>query len=35
VTASRAAATAIAHGMPLLTQDGDYVGVPGLHVIQV
>jgi len=29
------AATAIAHGMPLLTQDGDYAGVPGLHVIQV
>jgi predicted nucleic acid-binding protein len=29
------AATAIAHGMPLLTQDGDYDGIPGLEVIQV
>jgi len=29
------AATAIAHGLPLLTQDGDYAGVPGLEVIQV
>jgi hypothetical protein len=27
------AATAIAHGLPLLTQDRDYGGVPGLDVI--
>jgi predicted nucleic acid-binding protein len=29
------AATAIAHGLPLLSQDGDYAGVPGLEVIQL
>jgi predicted nucleic acid-binding protein len=29
------AATAIAHRLPLVTRDGDYAGVPGLHVIQV
>jgi len=29
------AATAIAHRLPLLTQDADYAGVPGLEVIRV
>ena len=29
------AATAIAHGVPLVTQDRDYVDVPGLDVIRV
>jgi predicted nucleic acid-binding protein len=29
------AATAIAHGVPLGTQDQDYVDVPGLEVIRV
>ena len=29
------AATAIAHGLPVVTQDTDYDGVPGLHVIRV
>ena len=29
------AATAIAHGMPVVTQDGDYDAVPGLRVIRV
>jgi predicted nucleic acid-binding protein len=29
------AATAIAHGLPVVTQDADYDGVPGLHVISV
>lgn len=29
------AATAIAHGLPVVTQDADYAGVPGLRVIQV
>lgn len=29
------AATAIAHGVPLVTQDRDYVDVPGLAVIRV
>ncbi len=29
------AATAIAHGVPLVTQDDDYVDVPGLEVIHV
>jgi hypothetical protein len=27
------AATAIAHGLPLVTQDRDYDGVPGLDVV--
>ena len=27
------AATAIAHGLPLVTQDRDYDGVPGLQVV--
>ena len=29
------AATAIAHGIPVVTQDDDYDGVPGLEVIRV
>ena len=29
------AATAIAHGLPVVTQDDDYVDVPGLEVIRV
>lgn len=29
------AATALAHGLPVVTQDADYDGVPGLSVIQV
>lgn len=29
------AATAIAHGLPLVTQDRDYVDVPGLDVVRV
>lgn len=29
------AATAIAHGLPLLTQDDDYAGVPGLDVVRI
>lgn len=29
------AATANAHRIPVVTQDGDYDGVPGLHVIRV
>jgi hypothetical protein len=29
------AATAIAHGMPVVTQDDDYAGVPGLEVIRL
>jgi predicted nucleic acid-binding protein len=29
------AATAIAHGLPLVTQDADYIAVPGLEVIHV
>jgi predicted nucleic acid-binding protein len=29
------AATAIANGMPVASQDGDYDGVPGLEVIRV
>lgn len=29
------AATAIAHGLPVVSQDGDYDGVPGLTVIRV
>jgi predicted nucleic acid-binding protein len=29
------AATAIAHGLPLVTQDRDYADVPGLEVIRV
>jgi predicted nucleic acid-binding protein len=29
------AATAIAHGMPVASQDGDYDDVPGLNVIRV
>jgi predicted nucleic acid-binding protein len=29
------AATAIAHGLPLVTQDDDYAGVPGLDVIRI
>lgn len=29
------AATAIAHGLPVLTQDADYDDVPGLEVVRV
>ena len=29
------AATAIAHQMPVVTQDGDHEGLPGLSVIRV
>ncbi|HYU56611.1 MAG TPA: type II toxin-antitoxin system VapC family toxin [Actinomycetota bacterium] len=29
------AATAIAHGIPVVSQDGDYDGVPGVEVIRV
>jgi predicted nucleic acid-binding protein len=29
------AATAIAHGLPLVSRDADYDDVPGLHVIRV
>jgi predicted nucleic acid-binding protein len=29
------AATAIARGMPVATQDDDYEGMPGLHVIRL
>jgi predicted nucleic acid-binding protein len=29
------AATAIAHGVPVVTQDDDYVDVPGLEVVRV
>lgn len=29
------AATALAHGLPVITQDADYVDVPGLSVIRV
>ena len=29
------AATAMAHGLPVVTQDDDYVAVPGLAVIRV
>lgn len=29
------AATALAHGMPVVTQDDDYDGVPGLVVVRV
>lgn len=29
------AATALAHGMPLVSQDDDYEGVPGLEVIRI
>ena len=29
------AATAMAHGIPVVTQDDDYVTVPGLEVIRV
>jgi predicted nucleic acid-binding protein len=29
------AATAIAHRMPVVTQDGDYAGIPGLDVIRL
>jgi predicted nucleic acid-binding protein len=29
------AATAIAHGMPIATQDNDYDGTPGLEVIKL
>jgi predicted nucleic acid-binding protein len=29
------AATAIAHGLPLVTQDSDYDGVPGLDVVKL
>jgi hypothetical protein len=28
-------ATAMAHGLPVVTQDDDYVDVPGLDVIRV
>lgn len=29
------AATALAHGIPVITQDADYDDVPGLHVVRV
>lgn len=29
------AATALAHGMPVVSQDDDYEGVPGLEVIRI
>ncbi len=29
------AATAIAHGVPVLTQDGDYAAMPGVEVITI
>jgi predicted nucleic acid-binding protein len=29
------AATAIAHGLPLVSRDADYDDVPGLHLIRV
>ena len=29
------AATALAHGLPLVTQDADYIAVPGLEIIHV
>lgn len=29
------AATALAHGLPVVTQDDDYVDVPGLEVIRL
>jgi len=29
------AATAVAHGLPLYTRDGDLDGLPGVHVIRV
>ena len=29
------AATAIAHGIPLITRNADYDDIPGLHVIRV
>ena len=29
------AATAIAHGLPVVTQDDDYADVPGLDVIRI
>ena len=29
------AATALAHGMPVVTQDDDFAGVPGLEVISI
>jgi predicted nucleic acid-binding protein len=35
VNASWIAATAIAHGLPVVTQDDDYDGTPGLEVIKL
>jgi predicted nucleic acid-binding protein len=35
VNDSGIAATALAHGLPVVTQDGDYDGVPGLAVIRL
>jgi predicted nucleic acid-binding protein len=29
------AATAIAHGVPIVTQDSDYDGMPGVEVIRI
>lgn len=29
------AATALAHGIPIVTQDGDYDAMPGLEVIKL
>jgi hypothetical protein len=29
------AATALTHGLPVLTQDADYDGIPGLEVVKV
>lgn len=29
------AATALAHELPVATQDGDYDGIPGLHVVKL
>lgn len=35
LNASWIAATALAHGMPVVTQDDDFAGVPGLDVISI
>lgn len=35
VTDSWIAATAMAHGVPVVTQDADYIGLPELAVIRL
>ena len=35
VNVSWIAATAMAHGMPVITQDADYIDLPGLSVLRV